>query len=338
MDASTFYGTSGSAAGQASIRFAQATVTETDETATVTDTQVELGDVPGGVVVKAADGQQTFTYTKDFDGVPGACTTYDNTAKVVATDSQDSDSDSETVEVCVDLDDLVVTKTADPKLARDYDWSIEKSVDGESSQTVDEGTPATFEYDVVVTPSAAKDSAFVVTGVITVENPNDTAIAGVSLADSLPGGTCTIDEPGGPLTIEKGSRTFDYSCVLPNATATTKGTNTATATWDASAFYGTDGSASGTKSFDFADAEVDTTDETASVTDTQIDLNDEVPGGWCCTPRTVRRPSPTRRTSTASRVPARHTTTPPPSSQRTPGTPTATARRSRSASTWTTWS
>ncbi len=279
-DAPAFYGTSGSASGQASFDFAQATVTETDETATVTDTQVDLnGEAPGDVVLKASDGVKTFTYTKDFDGVPGACKTYDNTATVVATDSKDSDSDTETVEVCVDLDDLVVSKTADPTLARDYDWSIEKSVEGDSSQTVREGTPATFEYDVVVTPSAAKDSTFVVTGVVTVENPNETTISGVSLVDTLPGATCTIDKPAGPLTIATGTWTFEYFCELPNATASTTGTNTATATWDAASYHGTDGSASGTKSFDFADAEVDTTDETASVTDTQIDLNDEVPGG-----------------------------------------------------------
>ena len=73
----------------------------TDATATVTDTQVQLGDVPGGAVVKASDGPRTFTYTKAFDGVPGTCTTYDNTAKVVATDSKESDSDDATVEVCV---------------------------------------------------------------------------------------------------------------------------------------------------------------------------------------------------------------------------------------------
>ena len=277
-DASAFHGTSGTASGQAAFDFADATVTETDETATVTDTQVELGDVPGGVLVNAADGPQTFTYTKDFDGEPGACTSYDNTAKVVATDSEDSASDTETVEVCVDLDDLVVSKTAKPTLARDYDWSIEKSVTGEPSQTVPAGTSATFEYDVVVTPSAAKDSAFVVSGVITVENPNATTISGVSLVDSLPGGTCTVDKPDGPLTVEPGTSMFDYSCELANATASTTGTNSAIATWDASAYYGTDGSASGQAAFDFADAVADTTDETATVTDTQVELGD-VPGG-----------------------------------------------------------
>ena len=92
---------------------------------------------------------------------------------------------SETVEVCVELDDLVVTKTAKPQFARDYDWTIEKSVKGDSSsQTVDEGTKASFEYDVVVTPSIGGESTFAVTGVISVKNPNEKTISGVDLADS----------------------------------------------------------------------------------------------------------------------------------------------------------
>ena len=278
-DKTAYYGTSGSASGQAGFDFADAKLTVTDATATVTDTQVDLdGTSPDGVVVKAVDGPRTFTYTKAFDGVPGECTTYDNTAKVVAVDSKESDSDTETVEVCVDLDDLVVTKTAKPAFARDYDWTIEKSVKGASSQTVPQGTPASFAYDVVVTPSAAKDAAFVVSGAISVQNPNQTTISGVQLTDSLPGGQCTIDKPAGPLSIQKGTSTFDYSCVLPGATATTTGTNTATASWDKAAYHGTSGSASGTAGVDFAQATVVVTDATATVTDTQVQLGD-VPGG-----------------------------------------------------------
>ena len=278
-DKAAYYGTSGSASGQAGFDFADAKLTVTDATATVTDTQVDLdGTSPDGVVVKAVDGPRTFTYTKAFDGVPGECTTYDNTAKVVAVDSKESDSDTETVEVCVDLDDLVVTKTAKPAFARDYDWTIEKSVKGASSQTVPQGTPASFAYDVVVTPSAAKDTAFVVSGAISVQNPNQTTISGVQLTDSLPGGQCTIDKPAGPLSIQKGTSTFDYSCVLPGATPTTTGTNTATASWDKAAYHGTSGSASGTAGVDFAQATVVVTDATATVTDTQVQLGD-VPGG-----------------------------------------------------------
>ncbi|WP_378545191.1 prealbumin-like fold domain-containing protein [Nocardioides sp. GCM10028917] len=278
-DKAAYYGTSGSASGQAGFDFADAKPTVTDATATVTDTQVDLdGTSPDGVVVEAVDGPRTFTYTKAFDGVPGECTTYDNTAKVVAVDSKTSDSDTETVKVCVDLDDLVVTKTAKPAFARDYDWTIEKSVKGASSQTVPQGTPASFAYDVVVTPSAAKDTAFVVAGAISVHNPNQTTISGVQLTDSLPGGQCTIDKPAGPLSIQKGTSTFDYSCVLPGATPTTTGTNTATASWDKAAYHGTSGSASGTAGVDFAQATVVVTDATATVTDTQVQLGD-VPGG-----------------------------------------------------------
>ena len=122
-------------------------------------------------------------------GRAGACRTYDNVARVDESDTDDFDTSGSTVEVCVDLDDLVVTKTAKPAYARDYDWTIEKSVKGSSSQTVDEGTPASFGYDVVVTPSISGDGQFVVTGVISVQNPNQTTISGVQLTDTLPAGT-----------------------------------------------------------------------------------------------------------------------------------------------------
>ena len=211
-------------------------------------------------------------------GTAGSCTDYTNVARVDESDTDDFDTSDQTVTLCVDLDDLVVTKTANPTFARDYDWTIEKSVKGESSQTVPEGTKAAFEYDVVATPSGGTDTEFVVSGVITVNNPNATAISGVSLVDSLPGATCTIAEADRPLTIPSGTSTFDYSCELPNAAADTTGTNTATATWDAEAYYGTDGSASGEESFDFADAVQTVTDETATVSDSQVELG-EVPGG-----------------------------------------------------------
>ena len=211
-------------------------------------------------------------------GTAGSCTDYPNVARVDESDTDDFDTSEQTVTLCVDLDDLVVTKTANPTFARDYDWSIEKSVTGDSSQTVPEGTPATFEYDVVVTPSGGTDTEFVVAGAIKVNNPNQRTITGVSLSDSLPGGTCTIDKPDGPLSIPAGNTSFPYTCVMSDATASTTGTNSATATWDASAFHGTSGTASGQAAFDFADAVADTTDETATVTDTQVELGD-VPGG-----------------------------------------------------------
>ena len=199
--------------------------------------------------------------------------------RVNKSDTDDFDTSGSTVEVCMDLDDLVVTKTAKPAFARDYDWTIEKSVKGSSSQTVDEGTPASFGYDVVVTPSISGDGQFVVTGVISVQNPNQTTISGVQLTDSLPAATCTIDKPAGAVSIPKGTSTFDYSCVLPGATASTTGTNTATASWDKAAYYGTSGSASGQAGFDFADAKLTVTDATATVTDTQVDLDGTSPDG-----------------------------------------------------------
>ena len=212
-------------------------------------------------------------------GTAGACRDYDNVARVDESDTDDFDTSGSTVEVCVDLDDLVVTKTAKPAFARDYDWTIEKSVKGASSQTVDEGTPASFGYDVVVTPSISGDGQFVVTGVISVQNPNQTTISGVQLTDSLPAATCTIDKPAGAVSIPKGTSTFDYSCVLPGRDGEHERHQHGDGVVGQGRVLGTSGSASGQAGFDFADAKLTVTDATATVTDTQVDLDGTSPDG-----------------------------------------------------------
>src|SRR5690606_22097962 len=69
-----------------------------------------------------------------------------------------------------------------------------------------------------------------------------------------------------------------YSCTPSGATATTTGTNTVTASWDAVAYPGTTGSATAEADFDFADAVVTETDRYVTVTDSELDLS-TLPGG-----------------------------------------------------------
>src|SRR5512145_453427 len=52
--------------------------------------------------------------------------------------------------------DLTVTSTATPSYARDYDWTVDKAVDGATSRRIAEGESATVDYRVEVTPSAPK--------------------------------------------------------------------------------------------------------------------------------------------------------------------------------------
>ncbi|MEE6283076.1 hypothetical protein [Georgenia sp. MJ170] len=175
-----------------------------------------------------------------------------------------------------DYDDLVVSKTVLPAFDRDYDWQIEKLA-REDRIEVPAGQDATFTYDVAVTPSEPADSGFAISGTITVENPNDIAISGVDVTDSLvdlPGATCAVTNGTG-LTIDAGgSYDLHYSCTVIGATAATAGVNTATATWDAADYPGTTGTATTTADFDFAAAEPRVTDDVVVVTDTAIELED----------------------------------------------------------------
>ena len=126
------------------------------------------------------------------------------------------------------------------------------------------GATASFDYEVTATASEPQDSGFEVTGTITVQNPNATAISGVTILDTMPNATCTV--PGGTAaTITPGVHEFAYSCSLTNGSATTAGTNTAKVTWNKASYHGTSGAAQATKAYDFAAVTPTTTGATATV-------------------------------------------------------------------------
>ncbi len=175
--------------------------------------------------------------------------------------------------------DLTVSDPVTASYARDYDWTIDKSVSGNSRLDVPEGTSAQAGYDVVVTPSAAKDGDFAVSGTITLTNPNAGTMSGVTLRASVPGATCVVDGAGGALDVPPGSHSYAYSCAMPpGTTASTAGASTVTATWSAGDYYGSSGSASSTTAFDFASVTPTTTDASVTVTDDHLDLG-TLPGG-----------------------------------------------------------
>jgi hypothetical protein len=162
-------------------------------------------------------------------------------------------------------DDLTVSKTATPSFTRTYAWDITKEVD-ETTADIPNGSSATFNYRVGVTHDDGTDSAFAVSGVITVHNPNTFAVSGVDVTDAAPGGTCTV-KSGTNLTVPAGGdATANYSCTFTSNPGSD--TNTATATWDALTYATLSGTASGTADFDFAGVTPTVVNGSVTVTDT----------------------------------------------------------------------
>ncbi|MFD4959660.1 LPXTG cell wall anchor domain-containing protein [Microbacterium sp. NPDC058389] len=159
---------------------------------------------------------------------------------------------------------LTATKTATPSFVRDYDWTIEKTVDHDSAK-VKPGQSATFDYTVTVTPSAPQDSGFTVTGVITVKNTNPIDVPITGVTDSIPGATCVINGSQTPVVAKNGgTANIAYTCTLPTGAA---GTNTATVTWGDTAIPA--GSTQATANYTFAGlAPKATTDASVTVSDT----------------------------------------------------------------------
>jgi hypothetical protein len=115
------------------------------------------------------------------------------------------------------------------------------------------GSSATFNYTVNVAETGFTDSDWVVTGKITVTNPNNWIdIPLTSLTDAVNnGGTCMVmNFTAGTNVPKSGSLIYDYTCTYAAKPDPYAGVNTATATWDPS--IGTvHGSASNTANFAF---------------------------------------------------------------------------------------
>jgi hypothetical protein len=160
--------------------------------------------------------------------------------------------------------DLTVSKTATPSFTRTFNWTIDKSADKDTVYSAGGGTSGAVHFTVAVTKDTGTDSDFVVSGTITVHNPNTFDVNGVDVSDSTPNGTCSVtsssvDVPAG------GDATADYTCTFTSNPGSD--TNTATATWDASAYGTPSGSASGTKDYTFGDPTT-VVNDTITVTDT----------------------------------------------------------------------
>ncbi|MEN6570795.1 MAG: hypothetical protein ABFD24_03040 [Anaerolineaceae bacterium] len=243
-DAAAAHTPSGSANG--SHGFTMTISGTTNKTVNVTDT---LGGALGSVT--ATDGtpyaSQTFNYSHDFAGIGGTCTNYDNTATITET----AQSDSKTVTVCVGLD-LTVTKTATPTFTRTYTWQIAKGV--ERNLIAQVAGQATFDYTVTVTQLGFVDSDWMITGTITVSNPNDWEAITADITDSVNIGgdaDCAVTNGAGVSIPASGSVTRNYTCTFTSKPLYT-GTNTGTATWVAATYHTPNGSANGTAPISFS--------------------------------------------------------------------------------------
>ncbi|HRA06692.1 MAG TPA: hypothetical protein PKV13_08745 [Propionicimonas sp.] len=165
---------------------------------------------------------------------------------------------------------VTASLTATPSFSRDYDWEITKSVVGASSQRVRPGNNAGFGYDVVVTPSGPFDAGFVVSGSITVNNPNKVPVAvTVAAPTGVSGAVCTLTGAATVNVAAAGSASVGYSCAMPSGTsASSTGNLSATVTWPTTTLPGTTGTTTATNSFNFANATPAVTDQVVNIVDT----------------------------------------------------------------------
>ncbi len=128
---------------------------------------------PHTVVVK--------TYTRNIPGVPGKCTDYPNKA----TESADGTEANQSVKVCVGAD-LDVTKTANLGFQREMLWDIAKSGPGTVFTGADgQGNLRRMvRYTIDITADGMTDSAWALTGTISIDNPNEWGVTG-TISDTV---------------------------------------------------------------------------------------------------------------------------------------------------------
>jgi len=154
---------------------------------------------------------------------------------------------------------LTAEKSAVASYTAEYSWSIIKEIsatgDAPWSSTTTEGSPLIntvpadadptllpFFYRVNVTEGERETGDYMVSGDISVTNPNDEVVE-ADISDSLPGADCLV-EGEETLTVEvPADATTDYAyvCTFEGTPEDLEGTNTATVSWDISTYPQEDG-------------------------------------------------------------------------------------------------
>jgi len=256
------------ASGSANFMFNNITFDRTAvaQTANVTDSR--KGNL-GTLDATMDPSPTTFTYPITYTNIPaGTCTSYDNTATF--TDSAGgTGSDGQTVKVCRGAD-LTASVTAIPTFTRTYAWNVAKSVDKTLVKQV--GGSTIFTYAVKADETGFTDSAWASSGTIKVTNPNDWESVTATVSDAVDnGGSCLVGSPAAASVSvavpASGSALVPYTCTWSSAPSPTSGTDTATVTWDKTAAYTPDGSATDTASVAFTTPST-RVNQTVNVTDT----------------------------------------------------------------------
>lgn len=208
-------------------------LTEVNKSITITDSL--LGSSGDWTVTWDDDEGEGYVHDHSYSiarkPVAGTCVTYDNTATIVET----GDEATESVVVCGGSD-LSVDKNVVHSLTRTYLWEIDKSVDNERIMVDPDTGIATLNYTVVatpVTPDGWVDSGWLMSGEVTVTNPNEWLDITANVTDEVDigGGSVCIVEGGQDALIPAGETvTFTYTCTFTSQPEY-DGANTATVTW-----------------------------------------------------------------------------------------------------------
>ncbi len=232
----------GSASGTAAYAFESPT-TNVNKTVTVSDSYAgALGAVTATDAAPYAD--QTFAYTRTIAAPIATCQSYANTASLVETGQQASQS----VQVCGGSD-LSVSPTAATSFARTYAWGIAKSSNVSSINQAGGGT-APVGYTVTATQTGFADSGWTVSGNVTISNPNNWESITANVTDAIDhSGSCSATGATNVPIPAGGSATVPYSCTF--ASNPGSGTDSAMASWNAAAASTADASKASAASYAF---------------------------------------------------------------------------------------
>jgi len=206
------------------------TVTNTGST-TLTNVQVSdsvggaltLPDSYGGALAPGA----SYTWTVTCSASPSG--SFDTTVTASGSDDFFTYTATNAAGCSTTVWSLSVTKTASPSYTRDWHWSLSKTANAGGVITIASGAQAVVSF--TVTASAANvDSAWAVSGSVTVHNPAPMAATVTALDDVLADSTVvSLQCPGSaPFTIAANS---DLACTYSvSRSGPNNGSNTATAT------------------------------------------------------------------------------------------------------------
>jgi len=219
--------------------------------------EVDVYDLLDGLVEQINESTSTsavYTYKYEYscDSDEG---THTNVAAVTGDDDTELDSDDATIDV--NCYDLTVEKDANTSFTRTWTWEIDK-IGSVTELDLAPGMIYPVDYDVEV-DATSEDSAWAVTGTITITNPAPINASLATVTDAIFDGIEALVSCPSLTVLANDTLECTYSADLPNADTRT---NTATAELTNGTEY------SGNASVDFTGATMTEIDEMIDLTDT----------------------------------------------------------------------